>query len=316
MRFGRPPGSHLVDLTSRVGDLLFANPIMIASGVAGHGTELSSYIDLSGLGAIVVKSLSSFEWKGNPAPRLYPVRAGMMNAVGLQGPGIERWKVEELPDLLATGARIVVSVWGRSLDEYAEAAAMLADLPDQVVAVEVNLSCPNLKGKGMFAQSPDLAAEAIAISAICGRPMWAKLTAAVTDLVAVARSVHDAGASAVTLINTVPGLAIDIETRKPQLGNGPGGLSGPAIHPVAVKAVWDVHAALPELPVIGVGGVANAADVIELMLVGASAVQIGTAVFASPKLPGRILSDLAKWCDEHHLVSVDQLVGAAHAKEK
>ncbi len=310
----RPIGVAEVSLQSRVGDVRFANPIMVASGVAGHGTELASYVDMANLGAMVVKSLSSFEWKGNPAPRLHPVTAGMMNAVGLQGPGIVRWKAEELPDLLATGAKVVVSIWGRSLEEYAQAAAMLADLPEQVVAVEVNLSCPNLLGKGMFAQSADLAAEAIAVTAACNRPRWAKLTAAVTDLVSIATSVRDAGAAAVTLINTVPGLALDIETRRPQLGNGPGGLSGPAIHPVAVKAVWDVHAALPGLPIVGVGGVASAHDVVELMLAGASAVQIGTAVFASPKLPGVILRDFATWCGRHHVISVDQLVGAAHER--
>jgi dihydroorotate dehydrogenase (NAD+) catalytic subunit len=311
----REKGSTVVNLATRVGDVSLANPIMVASGVAGHGTELASYVDMAGLGAVVVKSLSSFEWKGNPAPRLHPVTAGMMNAVGLQGPGVERWKTEELPDLLATGAKVVVSIWGRSLDEYAEAAAMLADLPAQVVAVEVNLSCPNLKGKGMFAQSAELAAQAMSITSSCNRPRWAKLTAAVTDLVAIATSVRDAGAAAVTLVNTVPGLALNIETRKPQLGNGPGGLSGPAIHPVAVKAVWDVHAALPGLPIVGVGGIANAEDAIELMLAGASAVQIGTAVFASPKLPGTILRDFATWCDQHHVTSLDQLVGAAHVRD-
>jgi dihydroorotate dehydrogenase (NAD+) catalytic subunit len=315
IRRRRRTGSTAVDLGTRVGEVRFANPIMVASGVAGHGTELASYVNMGELGAVVVKSLSSFEWKGNPAPRLHPVTAGMMNAVGLQGPGIERWKTEELPDLLATGAKVVVSIWGRSLDEYAEAAAMLAELPPQVVAVEVNLSCPNLKGKGMFAQSAELAAEAIAITSSCNRPRWAKLTAAVTDLVAIATSVRDAGAAAVTLVNTVPGLALNIETRKPQLGNGPGGLSGPAIHPVAVKAVWDVHAALPELPIVGVGGIATAEDAIELMLAGASAVQIGTAVFASPKVPGMILRDFATWCDQHHVTSVDQLVGAAHVRD-
>lgn len=314
MRRRRSPSSG-VDLGTTVGDVAFPNPIMMASGVAGHGTELASYLDLAALGAVVVKSLSAFEWNGNPAPRLHPVTAGMMNAVGLQGPGIARWRDEELPDLLATGARIVVSIWGRSLEEYAEAAVLLQNLPEQVVAVEVNLSCPNLRGKGMFAQSPDLAAEAMATTAICGKPRWAKLTAAVTDLACVARAVSEAGAAAVTLINTVPGLALDIESRRPVLGNGPGGLSGPAIHPIAVKAVWDVHAALPHVPIVGIGGVASARDAIELMLAGACAVGVGTAVFASPRLPVQILTDLSTWCAAHRVVSVRDLVGAAHPKE-
>jgi dihydroorotate dehydrogenase (NAD+) catalytic subunit len=309
-------GAGAVDLTSRVGSLTLANPIILASGVAGHGTELASYVDMGSLGAVVVKSLSAFAWAGNAAPRLHPVVGGMMNAVGLQGPGIEQWKQHELPGLLATGAKIVVSIWGRSLEEYAAAAEMLRGLPAQVVGVEVNLSCPNLKGKGMFAQSPDLAAEAIAATAVCGLPRWAKLTAAVTDLPSVARAVADAGAEAVTLINTVPGLALDIETRRPVLSNGPGGLSGPAIHPIAVKAVWDVHAACPDLPIVGVGGVANAHDAIELLLAGASAVAVGTAVFASPRLPAEILRDLNTWCAKHHLASVGELVGAAHPKDR
>ncbi len=307
--------SAAVDLQARVGDLVLPNPIMLASGVAGHGIELASYLDLSALGAVVVKSLSAFEWKGSPAPRLHPVTAGMMNAVGLQGPGIDRWRAEEMPDLIATGARIVVSIWGRSLEEYAAAAALLQDLPAEVVAVEVNLSCPNLLGKGMFAQSPELAAQAIEATAICGKPRWAKLTAAVTDLVSVARAVSDAGAAAVTLINTVPGLALDIETRRPVLGNGPGGLSGTAIHPIAVKAVWDVHAALADLPIVGVGGVASAHDAIELLMAGACAVGIGTAVFASPRLPAKVLADLSTWCAAHRVRSVSDLVGAAHPKE-
>jgi dihydroorotate dehydrogenase (NAD+) catalytic subunit len=289
---------------------------MLASGVAGHGTELASYVDMGSLGAVVVKSLSAFAWAGNAAPRLHPVVGGMMNAVGLQGPGIEQWKADELPALLMTGAKIVVSIWGRSLEEYAAAAEMLRGLPAQVIAVEVNLSCPNLKGKGMFAQSPGLAAEAIAATVICGLPRWAKLTAAVTDLPAVARAVADAGAEAVTLINTVPGLALDIETRRAVLSNGPGGLSGPAIHPIAVKAVWDVHVACPDLPIVGVGGVANAHDAIELLLAGASAVAVGTAVFASPRLPAEILRDLNTWCAKHHLASVGELVGAAHPKDR
>lgn len=311
----RPSSPWKVNLNSRVGDVRLTNPIMVASGVGGHGRELASYVDMAGLGAFVVKSLSSFAWDGNPAPRVHPVTAGMMNAVGLQGPGIERWKADELPPLIATGARIVVSIWGRSVDEYAEAASMLTDLPDQVVAVEVNLSCPNLKGKGIFAQSPDGSTAVMVATQAITVPRWAKLTAAVADIVTIARSVQDAGAAAVTLINTVPGLAIDIETRRPVLGNGPGGLSGPAIHPIAVKAVWDVHAALPTLPIVGVGGVATAHDVIELMLAGASAVQIGTAMFASPKAPAAIINDLAAWCDAHRLVSVTELVGAAHLKE-
>ena len=282
------------DLRARVGDIEFRNPIMLASGTAGYGAELAGYLDLAGLGAVVTKSLAAFEWAGNPAPRVHPTTAGMLNAVGLQGGGVEHWLQHDLPALLATGATVVASIWGRSLDEYAAAAAMMAAAPAGVVAVEVNLSCPNLQGHGMFAQSATAAASVIEACLGAGHPLWAKLTAAVTDLPSIAGAVAAAGAAAVTLINTLPGMAIDVRTGKPILGNGSGGLSGPAIHPIAVKAVWDVHAAHPDLPIVGVGGVATADDAIELMLAGASAVQIGTATFANPGVAGEIVASLSR----------------------
>ena len=282
------------DLRVRVGDIEFRNPIMLASGTAGYGAELVGYLDLAGLGAVVTKSLAAFAWAGNPAPRVHPTTAGMLNAVGLQGGGVEHWLQHDLPALLATGATVVASIWGRSIDDYAAAAAMMAAAPAGVVAVEVNLSCPNLQGHGMFAQSAAAAADVISACRVAGRPLWAKLTAAVTDLPSIAGAVASAGAAAVTLINTLPGMAIDVRTGKPVLGNGSGGLSGPAIHPVAVKAVWDVHAAHPDLPIVGVGGVATADDAIELMLAGASAVQIGTATFANPAVAGEIVAKLRR----------------------
>ncbi|HEX9260740.1 MAG TPA: dihydroorotate dehydrogenase, partial [Acidimicrobiales bacterium] len=263
----------------------------------------------------VVKSLAAFEWAGNPPPRLHPVVGGMLNSVGLQGPGIEHWLEHELPPLLATGARVVASIWGRTPDDYAAAAALLRDAPEGVVAVEVNLSCPNLKGKGMFAQSPQATREAMALTAGCGRPRWAKLTAAVADLPEVAAAAHEGGAEAVTLINTLLGMAIDVGTRRPTLGAGGGGLSGPAIHPVAVRAVFDVHAVMPALPIVGVGGVTGAASAVELMLAGASAVQVGTATFADPHAPVRLVRDLDAWCQHHRVRRLADLVGAAHIHE-
>ena len=280
-------------MTVRIGSVALANPVMTASGTAGYGTELAAYVDLSALGAVVVKSLAAFEWAGNPAPRLHPTERGMLNAVGLQGPGVAHWLQHVVPGLVATGATIVASIWGRSIADYVAAADLLAAAPPQVVAVEVNLSCPNLEGRrSIFAHDAELSAEVIAATAGCGRPRWAKLSANTDRIVDVAAAVAGAGAEAVTCINTLLGLAYDRETRRPALGAGGGGLSGPAIHPVAVRAVHDVHAALPDLPVIGVGGVATGWDAEELMLAGAVAVQVGTATFADPRASLRVLREL------------------------
>ena len=277
----------------RIGTVELANTVMTASGTAGYGTELAGYLDLAALGAVVVKSLAAYEWAGNPAPRLHPTPQGMLNAVGLQGPGVDHWLGHVLPGLLRTGATVVASIWGRAIDDYARAADALAAAPAGVVAVEINLSCPNLEGRdAIFAHDPELSAAVVAATAACGRPRWAKLSANTDRIVDVARAVADAGAEAVTCINTLLGLAYDPATRRPALGAGGGGLSGPAIHPVAVRAVHDVHAALPTLPIIGVGGVATGWDATEFLLAGASAVQVGTATFADPRAPARVLREL------------------------
>ena len=304
----------MTDLTTDVAGLQLPNPVMTASGTAGHGDELARYFDLSSLGALVVKSLSAEPWGGNPAPRLHETAAGLLNSVGLQNPGVEAWIEHELPALRATGARIVVSIWGFTVEAYEKAAAMLAALPqDAVVAVEVNVSCPNVEDRRrMFGHSTTATAEVVDASGAAARPRWAKLSPNVTDLVEIAEAARGAGASAVTLINTVMGMAIDPETRRPRLGAGGGGLSGAAIHPIAIRAVHDVHAALPDLPVVGVGGVRTGADAVELLLAGASAVQVGTATFSDPKAPTRVLRDLNRWCTKHGVRTVRELVGAAH----
>lgn len=302
-----------MDLTTRIGSVTLPNPVMTASGTAGHGTELAPYLDLSSLGAVVVKSLSAGPWAGNPAPRVHETPAGMLNSVGLQGPGVDAWLQHDLPGLLATGARVVVSIWGRSVDDYARAAALLADAPEQVVAVEVNLSCPNVESRdSMFAHSEAATTEAMAATAGCGRPRWAKLSPNVTDLPAIASAARVGGAEAVTLVNTLMGLLIDPDTRRPRLGNGGGGLSGPAIHPVAVRAVYETHAAHPDLPIIGVGGVACGADAAELLLAGASALQVGTATFADPRAPARVLEELAEWTERQAQHRLDDIIGGAH----
>jgi dihydroorotate dehydrogenase (NAD+) catalytic subunit len=302
-----------VDLRTRVGSVELRNPVMTASGTAGHGAEFQSFFDLDELGAHVVKSLAAFEWKGNPAPRVHPAGVGMLNAVGLQGPGVAAWLADDLPALVETGATVVVSIWGRSVAEFRHAAELLTDAPASIAAVEVNLSCPNLEGRrGIFAHDPELSAEVIEATHACGRPRWAKLSANTDQVVEVATAVQRAGAEAVTLINTLLGLVIDPLTRHPVLGVGGGGFSGQPIHPVAVRTVFDVHRALPDLPIIGVGGVARGWDAVELLLAGASAIQVGTANFVDPRASLRVLREVGGWFTEHGVESVAELVGGAH----
>lgn len=284
---------------------------MTASGTSGHGAELSRYFDLGSLGAVVVKSLSPQPWAGNAAPRVHETAAGMINAVGLQGPGVAAWLAGDLPPLLATGARVVASIWGRTVAEYEAAATLLAAAPACVVAVEVNLSCPNVEARAdIFAHSADATGVVMAATASCRRPRWAKLSPNVTDLPSIAAAAHEGGAEAVTLVNTVMGMAIDPVTGRFRLGNGGGGLSGAAIHPIAVRAVRDVHLAEPDLPIIGVGGVSSAADVVELLRAGATAVQIGTATFADPRAPALVCRGLQDWCRNHRVREVAHLIGA------
>ena len=279
----------------RIGSVTLKNPVMTASGTAGYGTELAASFDLAELGAVVVKSLAAFEWPGNPAPRLRPTAAGMLNSVGLQGPGVAHWLTHTLPDLLRSGATVVASVWGRSVAEYRAAGELLAGAPDGVVAVEINLSCPNVHGSQVFAHDPQLSADVIAaVASVAERPVWAKLSPNTDRVVEVAVAARDAGAEAVTCINTLLGLAYDPETKRPALGGGGGGLSGPAIHPVAVRVVREVAAALPEFAVIGVGGIATPWDASEFLLAGATAVQVGTATFHDPRAPLHILRGLAE----------------------
>ena len=304
-----------VDLSTQVGSLTLRSPVMTASGTAGHGDELAAFVDLSGLGAVVVKSLSAEPWAGNAAPRVHETPAGMINSVGLQGPGVRKWLEDELPAVIKTGATVVASIWGSTIDDYARAAELLRDAPSEVVAVEVNVSCPNHHDRNrMFAHAPHTTAEAIQAASVCGRPMWAKLSPNVSDLASIAKAAHEAGADAVTLINTVLGMSIDPETRSYRLGNGGGGLSGPAIHPVAVRAVHDVYAAHPEIPIVGVGGIARGIDAIELMMAGASAIQVGTASFADPRSVSRVQDEIGQWCSSHGVRSLSEVIGAVHAK--
>jgi dihydroorotate dehydrogenase (NAD+) catalytic subunit len=290
---------------------------MTASGTAGHGAELAAYVDLASLGAVVVKSLAPFRWEGNPPLRVHATPAGMINSVGLQGPGIARWLTDELPALRQAGARVVASIWGRTVDHYREAAEMLADAGPEVVAVEVNISCPNTEaGNELFAHSTALTRQVVAATAACSRPRWAKLSPNVgPGLADIAAAAADGGAEAVTLVNTYFGLSVDPATGRPRLGGVRGGVSGPAIRPLAVRAVADVHAAHPDLPIVGVGGIASVEDVVEYTMVGASAVQVGTASFADPRTCGRLVAGLARWCASQDTRRFVDLIGSADLDE-
>ncbi|MEM9713624.1 MAG: dihydroorotate dehydrogenase [Actinomycetota bacterium] len=302
----------MTDLATTVGSVTLANPLMTAAGTAGTGDELAAYLDASQLGAMVVKSLSAEPWAGNPSPRVHGTDQGMINAVGLQNPGVQAWLRDDLPGLLDRDVTVVASIWGFTVDDYRRTAAALAGV-DGIVAVEVNVSCPNIEDRRrMFAHHADSAREVLEATAPCDLPRWAKLSPNVTDLGPIVDAVVAGGAEAVTLINTVMGMVIDVETGRPVLGAGGGGLSGPAIRPVAVRAIHDTVAEHPDLPVVGVGGVARGEHAVELLMAGARAVQVGTATYADPGAPRRVLDELVSWCERHGVGQVTDLIGTAH----
>ena len=299
------------DLSTLVGSLTLAGPVVLASGTAGYGDELSSYGDLSTLGAITTKSLAAFEWRGNPAPRVAPAGQSMINAVGLSGPGVAAWRRDFLPGVTATGATVVASIWGRSRDEYADAAEAIVGAP--IDALEVNASCPNLESRNaIFANSPEATAELVRAARVVGVPIWVKLTTTAPQLLDVVAAALEAGAEAVTVGNTLTAMVIDVETGRAVLGNRGGGASGEAARPVALRAVYDIRAAFPELPIIGVGGVARTEDALALVMAGANAVGVGTASFADPRSAWRIQRGVARWLQRHHKNSLDDVRGSAH----
>ena len=302
-----------VDARVQLGPLELPAPIVAASGTFGHADELARQCDPSRLGAVTAKSLAPYEWPGNPPPRLHMTPAGMLNAVGLQGPGVEHWVEHDLPKLRAVGARVIASVWGRTTEEFGRAAKLLTPAREELVAVEVNVSCPNLEDRSnMFAHSPDATAAVTAavVEADLAVPVLVKLSPNVTDLRDIAGAALGAGANGLTLVNTVLGLVVDTERRRPVLGAGGGGLSGPAIKPIAVRAVYEVARAYPGVPIIGTGGVTTGADAVEMLLAGATAVGVGTATFHDPRAPLRVLDELLVWCATHGVRTVSELTGA------
>lgn len=308
-------------LETSVGGVRLDNPVMAASGCFGTGAELLGTVDASRLGAVVTKSMSSQPWPGNPPPRLHPAAGGMLNSVGLQNPGVGTWLADALPALVAAGVRVVASIWGHDVDGYGEVAAAIAG--SAVTAVEVNLSCPNLSSGGsagdhMFAHDPDATAAVVAavVDELGPVPVWAKLSPNVTSPVAAAGSAAAAGAAAVVLTNTLVGLAIDQRTLRPVLSNVTGGLSGPPLRPVALRMVYEVRAALPELPIVGVGGITSAGHAVEFLAAGASAVQVGAAHLADPRAGVRIVGKLPAALGHCGARSVTEVVGAAHRQAR
>ena len=303
------------DLRARLGQTELPNPILTASGCAGSGRELSQFFDVAKIGAVVTKSVMLAPRAGRPTPRMAETPSGMLNSIGLQGPGIDAFLQRDLPWLLSRGARAVVSIAGGTVDEYAALAARLSDAAG-VTAIEVNISCPNVEDRGQVFACDAGAAGAV-IDAVRARarydiPVFAKLSPDVTDIVAIARSCVAAGADGLSLINTLLGMAIDMDSMRPVLANATGGLSGPAIRPVAVRCIWQVREALPDLPIIGMGGVRTGQDALELILAGASLVSVGTAIFNDPSACMRIARELEEELARRGLERLSDAVGLAH----
>lgn len=300
------------DLATRVGEVALSSAVLTASGTAGHGDELAGYGDLASLGAVVTKSLAAFPWAGNPAPRVAPSGAHLVNAVGLSGPGVDAWRAHDLVALRARGATVVASIWGRSVEEFAAAAAAMSGAA--IVALEVNASCPNLEGRReIFAHSPEATRAIVEAAGAAGVPRWAKLSPNTPDLLEVAEGALAGGADALVLVNTLLGLVVDIEARRPALAHVGGGVSGPGILPVALRAVFECRAAFPGVPIVGVGGIATGEDAVAMLMAGADAVEVGTATFADPRAPWRVARELAHWMTRHGVTRVEELIGAAHA---
>ena len=304
----------MADLRTSLGRLQLPNPVLTASGCAAAGKELSQFFDLSELGGVVTKSIMLRPRSGRATPRMAETPSGMLNSIGLQGPGIDSFLAHDLPWLKSAGARAVVSIAGRHTDEYVALAKRLFNHP--VDLIEVNISCPNVESRGQVFACDAIAAgrviSAVRRAAHPNVPVFAKLSPDVTDIGVIARAVTDAGADGISLINTLLGMEIDLDTLQPALGGVTGGLSGPAIRPVALRCVWQVHQAVPHLPLLGMGGIMTGQDALRFLLAGASAVSVGTAVFHDPGAPVRILRELDAELDARGFSSVAEAIGYAH----
>ena len=307
-----------VDMSTTLGNAWFPAPLFTASGCASSGKELAQFFPLNQIGAVVTKSVMSKPRHGRPTPRMAETPSGMLNSIGLQGPGIDSFLANDVPWLIAQKARVIVSIAGETVEEYATLARKLRSVSG-ISAVEVNISCPNVENRGLvFACDPDASRRVIdGVRKTIGGdlPIIAKLSPDVTDLPAIARGVVDAGADGLALINTVLGMVINIDTMRPHLGGKTGGLSGPAIKPVAVRAIYQVHAALPKVPILGMGGVSSGRDALELILAGASGVSVGTASFGNPSAVIEIQNELRDLLAARGFATMQQAIGYAHREE-
>lgn len=297
------------DLSVDLAGIRMKNPVMVASGTFGHGPEYSELVDLRELGAMVVKGVGLEPCEGNPAPRMVEVPGGLVNAIGLQNPGVKAFISEDVPFLRELGIPVIVNIWGRTIDEYTEVARILSDV-DGISGLELNISCPNIKEGGMAFGTNETSAAAVigAVRDVTKLPVIPKLSPNVSDIRVFARISEESGADAISLINTLSAMVIDVETRRPVLANTVGGLSGPAIHPVAVKMVWEAANEV-QIPVIGMGGIVNADDALEFLIAGASAVAVGTANFGDPTTVLRVIDGIASYLETTDFSSVKELVG-------
>jgi dihydroorotate dehydrogenase (NAD+) catalytic subunit len=299
----------MADTSIIIAGMKLKNPVMTASGTFGSGQDYEDFIRLKDLGAIIAKSITLAAREGNPPPRICETPSGMLNTIGLQNPGIDAFIAKDLPYLTQIGIPVIVNISGHAIEEYEELAERLDNAPG-ISALEVNISCPNVKRGGMaFGIDPKITA--VVISAVKKKtklPVIAKLSPNVTDIKVIAKAAEDAGAAAISAINTVIGMAIDIKTRKPKLSMGIGGLSGPAIKPIAVRMVYDIYRTV-KIPVIGIGGIMNADDAIEFILAGASAIQIGTGNFINPKATIEVAEGIKKYLQQNKIESLKDIIG-------
>lgn len=302
----------MINLTTTIAGVEFKNPILGASGTFGYGLLYEKFYPLENLGGFVTKGLSLKPKAGNPAPRICETASGMLNAIGLQNIGLDKFVTKKIPKLARIDTKVIVNFFGSTVEEYAQMASKL-DNVTEVAALEMNISCPNVKEGGIaFGVDPGLTKEVVeACRAVTKKPLIIKLSPNVTDIATFAKVCEDAGADALSVINTLMGMAIDIKTKKPVLANVTGGLSGPAIKPVALKMVWDCYQAV-SIPIFGIGGISSAYDVVEFILAGASAVQIGSHNFVEPDICGRLVGDLARLLNEMKISNLKELTGEAH----
>jgi len=298
-----------VDLSVRIGDVELANPVIVASGTFGYGAEFAEIIDLNKLGGIVVKGLSLHVERGNPTPRIVETPGGMLNSIGLQNVGADAFLEEKLPFLRRFDTAVIANIWGRTIEEYVGVAERL-DGADGLTALELNISCPNIKEGGISFGTDPHQTEAVtrAVREASKLPLWVKLTPGVTDIGELARAAEAGGADALSVINTLRGMTVDVASRRPTLASTFGGLSGPAILPVALYMVFETRRA-SGLPILGIGGIGGLAEALQFFIVGASAVQVGTANFYDPTVSERLVDELAVWCAEQGFSSIEELVG-------